>query len=103
MSPRHHGREFKREPAHLVVHRGVSLAQAARDLDLHPSLLWRWIRQFDECGDEAFPGQGKLTSRDEEVCHLRLGVAQLKAERGPIFENQSLFRFKYDCIINNIN
>jgi hypothetical protein len=56
MSRRHFGREFKREAVHVVVHRGVSVAQAARDLDLHPSLLWRWIRQFEERRDEAFPG-----------------------------------------------
>ena len=81
MSRRHYGREFKREAVHLVVNRGVSVAQAARDLDLHPSLLWRWIRQFEERGDEAFPGQGKLTSSDEEVRQLRREVARLKAER----------------------
>ena len=81
MSRRHYGREFKCEAVHLVVHRGVSVAQAARDLDLHPSLLWRWIRQFEERGEEAFPGQGKLTSNDEEVRQLRREVARLKAER----------------------
>ena len=77
MSRRHYGREFKREAVHLVVNRGVSVAQAARDLDLHPSLLWRWIRQLQERGDEAFPGQGKLTSSDEEVRQLRMAANRL--------------------------
>jgi transposase len=55
MTPRHYAREFKREAVHLIVNRSVSVAQAARDLDLHPSLLWRWTRQFNESGDEVSP------------------------------------------------
>ena len=39
-------REFKREAVHLVTQRGVSIAQAARDLDLHATVLSRWIREF---------------------------------------------------------
>jgi len=81
MGGRHYAREFEREAVHLVVNRGVSVAQAARDLDLHPSLLWRWIRQFNESGDKAFHGQGKLTSSNEDVRQLRRELARLKAER----------------------
>ena len=32
---RHHTREFKLEAVRLVRDRGISVAQAARDLDLH--------------------------------------------------------------------
>jgi len=35
MTRRQFSREFKREAVHLVTQRGVSVAQAARDLDLH--------------------------------------------------------------------
>ena len=38
-------REFKIEAVRLVRDRGVSVAQACRDLDVHENLLRRWIKQ----------------------------------------------------------
>ena len=43
MTKRKFSREFKREAVHLVTQRGVSVAQAARDLDLHATVLRRWV------------------------------------------------------------
>jgi transposase len=39
MRRRSYSREFKLEAVKLVRERGVSVAQAARDLDLHPNML----------------------------------------------------------------
>ena len=74
-------REFKREAVLLVKQRGVSVAQAARDLDLHGTMLRRWIREFGDGPDGAFPGHGQMKPEDEEVRRLRREVAKLKAER----------------------
>jgi len=38
-------REFKFEAVKLVAERGVTVAQAARDLDLAESVLRRWMRE----------------------------------------------------------
>ena len=38
MERRRHGREFKLEAVRLVRERGVTVAQAGRDLGLHPNL-----------------------------------------------------------------
>ncbi len=38
-------REFKLKAVKLVRDRGVSVAQAARDLDIHENLLCKWTRQ----------------------------------------------------------
>jgi transposase len=43
----------------LVRDRGVSLAQAARDLDLHANMLRNWVREFAADPRHAFPGQGR--------------------------------------------
>ena len=40
---RRHSEEFKREAVHLITVRGVSTAQAARDLDVHATVLRRWV------------------------------------------------------------
>lgn len=81
MTRRQFSREFKREAVHLVVDRGVSVAQAARDLDLHQTVLRRWIQQYRDQPAGAFPGQGRMTSADDEVRRLKREVARLKAER----------------------
>ena len=39
-------KEFKLELVNLVVGSGVSIAQAARDLDINENVLSRWIREF---------------------------------------------------------
>lgn len=81
MARRVYSPEFKREAAQLVVARGVSVAQASRDLDVHATVLRRWVREFGSSGHDAFPGKGQLKPDDEEVRSLRREVAKLKAER----------------------
>ena len=41
MERRNFGREFKIEAIRLIKERGVSVAQAARDLDVHENVLRR--------------------------------------------------------------
>jgi len=43
MRRRKFSREFKLEAVRLVKDRGVAVAQAARDLDLHENVLRKWI------------------------------------------------------------
>lgn len=40
-------REFKLEAVRLVKGRGVAVAQAARDLDIHPNVLRNWLKDFE--------------------------------------------------------
>ena len=48
--------EFKREAAQLVTVRGVSVAQASKDLDVHATVLRRWVREFGSSDRDAIPG-----------------------------------------------
>ena len=74
-------REFKLEAVRLVKERGVSVAQAARDLDLHENVLRQWIREVNADPQQAFPGQGQMKPEQLEIARLRKEVAKLKAER----------------------
>lgn len=65
MQRRKFSREFKLEAVKLVRERGVSVSQAARDLDLHENVLRKWVR--------ALPAQ--------EIERLRRELAKMKAER----------------------
>ena len=53
-------REFKVEAVPLIKDRGVSIAQASRDLDVHENVLRKWVKQFAADPREAFPGQGQM-------------------------------------------
>ena len=81
MERRRHGREFKLEAVRLVRERGVTVAQAARDLGLHPNLLRNWVKAFEADSRSAFPGKGQMKPEQLEIERLRREVQKLKAER----------------------
>ena len=53
---RRFAREFKLEAVKLVRERGVSVAQVARDLDVHENMLRKWVKEFAADLQHAFPG-----------------------------------------------
>jgi transposase len=81
MQRRKFSREFKVEAVRLVRERGVTVAQAARDLDVHENVLRKWVREFDADPRQAFPGPGQMKPEQLEIDRLRKEVAKLKAER----------------------
>jgi transposase len=81
MERRRFSREFKLEAVKLVRERGVTAAQAARDLDVHENVLRKWVREFAADPQQAFPGQGQMKPEQLEIERLRREVQKLKAER----------------------
>ncbi len=81
MQRRKFSREFKLEAVKLVRERGVTTAQAARDLDLHVNVLRKWVRDHDADPGHAFPGHGQMKPEQLEIERLRREVVKLKAER----------------------
>lgn len=59
MMRRVYSREFKREAAQLMTMRGVSVARAARDLNVHATVLRSWVQEFGPRGPDAFHGKGQ--------------------------------------------
>ena len=72
---------FKIEAVKLVRERGVSVAQAGRDLDVHENVLRKWIKEFGSDPAQAFPGHGQMKPEQLEIERLRREVNKLKAER----------------------
>ena len=48
MQRRIFSREYKLEAVRLVRERGVTVAQAARDLDVHENVLRKWVREYGD-------------------------------------------------------
>ena len=81
MPRRQFSREFKLEAVKLVKERGVSIAQASRDLDVHENVLRKWVRDVTADPVHAFPGQGQMKPEQAEIDRLKKEVAKLKMER----------------------
>lgn len=67
MARRIFGREFKVEAVRLIWERGVSVAQAVRDLDLHENMLRRWAKEISSDPANAFTDQGQLKPEQLEI------------------------------------
>jgi transposase len=81
MERRRFTREFKLEAVKLIKERGVSYAQAARDLGVHQTQLRSWVKAFADDQVQAFPGNGRQNAEQAEITRLKREVAKLKAER----------------------
>jgi transposase len=81
MERRRYTREFKLEAVRLVKERGVSIAEAARDLGIHANVLREWVKAVSADAAQAFPGHGQMKPEQLEIAQLRREVTKLKAER----------------------
>ncbi len=74
---RSHSEEFKREAVKLVFDQQLSIAEAARNLGLHPNLLRSWKQRFEA------EKEGVARTEDErmEMARLRAENQRLRMER----------------------
>jgi transposase len=77
MNRRKHTNEFKMEAVRLAQRGSVTVSQVARDLDIHDSLLHKWIKQFGTKSD----GSQVTANEHEELTRLRRENRILKEER----------------------
>lgn len=76
---RSYTKEFRDETVKLVLDEGKSMSQVARDLDLTPSALERWVKQAR--ADRTRGKTGLTTEEREELRQLRKEVRELRMER----------------------
>jgi len=74
-------REFKLEAVRLILEKGMTGAQVARDLGVNPELIYRWKREFQHDPAFAFPGQGNVPADQAELKRLQKRVKELEEER----------------------
>ena len=74
---RRHSEEFKREAVKLVTDQQVSVAEAARNLGIHPNLLRSWKQRMEAESEDA-----SLTEDERmEMARLRAENKRLRMER----------------------
>ena len=87
---RQFSREFKLEAVRLVKDRGVSVLQAARDLDVHENVLRKWVRELAADPHQAFPGKGVMKPEQAEIDRLKKENAKLRMERDILQKSRGL-------------
>jgi len=74
-------REFKIETVRLLTGNDQPVVEVAEDLEIHPNTLYKWVRQYGDNPEEAFPGKGKQASDAAELSRLRRENQRLRMER----------------------
>ena len=86
--------DFKSEAVHLSMEGGKSVASVAKGLGIHENLLHKWRKQLFDKTHEIFPGQGRLSPRDNELYKLRKELARVKMERDILKKAVAIFSKK---------
>lgn len=84
-------REFKKEALRMILEDGIPMIEVARKLDIHKGLLHKWKKELEEDQAEAFPGQGKRKSSEEELRRLKRELAEIKEERDILKKALAIF------------
>ena len=72
-------REFKLQVLH-EIEAGKSTAQAAREHQVHPTLLGRWQKQHAKYARHAFAGNGQAYTQEARIAELERKIGQLTME-----------------------
>ncbi len=83
--------EFKVEAVRLLETSSKSAAQIERDLGIGTGCLGRWKREFEENGDQAFPGRGRLMPDRERIHQLERENKILRQERDILKKAVAIF------------
>lgn len=92
-SRRKYDSEFKRSAVALVEKEGRNAMDVAESLGIAPALLYRWRREFEECGDIAFSGNGNqaLTADAKRIKDLEKQLKNVQIERDILKKALAIF------------
>jgi len=72
-------KEFKQQVLH-EVQAGKSLAQAAREHELHPNLIAKWQKLHEQYAQNAFQGNGHTYTQEAKIAELERLIGQQTVE-----------------------
>ena len=84
-------REFKTEAVRLLERSGKSQAEVAKELGISRTSLCRWKKEFEQDGEDAFPGQGCLRPEEKRFRELEREIEILRQERDILKKAVAIF------------
>lgn len=80
MATRRFDKEYKIEVVKQVKEIGRSVPDIARELGLHVNTVYKWLKEYETIGSNAFVGSGNLRPEDEEIRRLKKELSDLREE-----------------------
>ena len=71
---------FKEQVVLRILAEESTVADAAKELDVHYTTVRDWVKFYKRDGESSFPGSGHLKAEDDEIRKLRKQLADLKEE-----------------------
>lgn len=74
-------KQFKIAAARVVLGGEMGAVDLARELGIKDSTLRRWAQEYEEMGENAFPGNGSpKVNKNYEIVKLRKRIEELERE-----------------------
>jgi transposase len=92
-------KEFKLEAIKLVISDGYPVEEAAKNLGIAKSTMWKWVNAFKRSNQDInkiFPGKGQLAPDDAKVKLLEKALAKVTRERDILKKALGYFAENHD-------
>lgn len=74
-------KQFKIAAVKLVIEDNMTISEVSKELSIHYNTLYRWISEYEEYGESAFPSHGTaLYSYQYEIKKLKQENLELRKE-----------------------
>ena len=95
MARRSYDKQFKMAAVKLVLEDNMTVSEVSKELSIHYNSLYRWISEYEESGESAFPGHGNaLFNSTYEVKKLQKQIEDLKLENEILKKFQAFLKQK---------
>jgi len=79
-------RQFKVTAAKLILEDSIPVSEVSKQLQVHPNSLYRWVTEYEEHGENAFPGRGTA------LFGMQLEIKKLKRDNQALVEELELLK-----------
>jgi transposase len=73
-------REFKVEIAKQVASGSRSARSMASEIGVHENTIYKWVKQYTDDPEQAFPGTGHMKPEEEELHRAKRRIRELEEE-----------------------
>lgn len=88
---RTHSKEFKLKIVDEYLNGAKSQVEIGKVYGIHPVMISRWVRSFQESGESSYPGKGhQRESKSAEKC-LEKKISDLKLENEILKKAMAIF------------
>ena len=91
MSQKKFTEDYKKEMVKLVTELDKKPTEVAREIGVTPTTIRRWVSQYTQHGEEAFPGKGNLKPAEAKQKALEKENRELKQEVAILKKAMTIF------------